>query len=160
MVVYIAVQNEADLIPHYSEPLLYIHSFKAFLSFGHFVLVEMENDVVIGQLLRRDAVANNVLISVFLPLYDTGTRQHINLSPVLPETIIHPSCVNTTELISISKVAIIPVCCIRKLAFVFLESDVAEYTFHVQGIQEAFLIRFKYCFQTCSLVKLNKNTFF
>jgi hypothetical protein len=38
-----------------------------------------------------------------------------------------------TELISISKVAIIPVCCIKKLAFVFLASDVAEYTFHVQG---------------------------
>ena len=83
MVVYIAVQNEADLLPHYTEPLLCIPTFKAILSFSLFVLLQRENGVVIGQLLPCDAVASNILVSVFLPLYDTGTRQHINCDDIL-----------------------------------------------------------------------------
>lgn len=95
---------------------------------------------MVGQLLQCDRITDNGVIAAFLSLYDIGTQQHINLPAVLPQTIIHLSCIETIELISIGKVAIIPVCCIRKLAFVFLISNVVEYIFHVQGMREAFLI--------------------
>ncbi len=127
---------------------------------SHFLLVEMENDLVVGQLLWHDGITDNVVIAAFLPLYDIGTQKRKNLPAVLPQTIIHPSCTDTTELISIGKVAIVHVCCIRKSSFAFLASnDVAEYIFHMQRMREAFLIQYKKCFLDSSLMELDNNTF-
>jgi hypothetical protein len=59
----------------------------------------------------------------------------------------------------INKVAVVPVCCINTLAFVFLASDVTGYKRHIQGMKDSFLIRFKYCLTTRSLIALNGHAF-
>ncbi len=159
MVMLLNVHDETDLLPDYNEPAIYIPSLKSLVTFGHFVLFQIDHERVVGQLLRRDIVSTNAIVSVLLPLYDQGTLQHINSVTILPPAIIHSSCENSSELVYISKVAVVPVCCIVSLAFVFLARDVMDYIFHLQGMRDAFLIRFKYCLKTASLVELNNATF-
>jgi hypothetical protein len=66
---------------------------------------------LVGQLLWCNINSTNVVISILLHLYDDGTLQHIDLPHILPQPIIHPSCVNSCEVVMICKVAVVPVCC-------------------------------------------------
>jgi hypothetical protein len=68
--------------------------------------------------------------------------------------------VNVVELVNISKVAVVPVGSINSLAFVFLASDVMNYTFHVQGMSDAFVIQFRQSLISNTLVQLNNDCFF
>jgi hypothetical protein len=76
MVMLLNVHDETDLLPDYNEPAIYIPSLKSLVTFGHFVLFQIDHERVVGQLLRRDIVSTNAIVSVLLPLYDQGTLQH------------------------------------------------------------------------------------
>jgi hypothetical protein len=153
------VTSDADVIPSYTDAPIYIPAFKLVISFGHFITFSSENQSIVGQLLRHDINTTTVVVSILLPLYDAGTLEHIGSPHVLPNRVVHPSCVNSCELVMICKVAVVPVCCIRTLGFDFLAIDVTEYKNHIHGMTHSFLIRFKYRSTDRSLVELNSDTF-
>jgi hypothetical protein len=164
MVEVVAVGSEAELVPNHSEPPIYIPALKSFLTFGHFVIIDAKrsdgvHERIVGQLLHHHD-PNNVVVCVLLPLYHDATLQHINTPSILPQCITDASCVNVVELVNISKVAVVPVESINSLAFVFLASDVMNYTFHVQGMSDAFVIRFCQSLISNTLVQLNNDCFF
>jgi hypothetical protein len=64
------------------------------------------------------------------------------------------------ESVNISKVAVIPVDTISGLAFVFLSSNITEHKFHIQGMQDAYLVRFIFLLESNELLELNSSTFF
>jgi hypothetical protein len=131
MVMLLNAHDESYLLPDYREPAIYIPSLKSFVTFGHFVLFLIDDERVVGQLLWRNIDSNDAIVSVLLPLYDQDTLQHLNSVAVLPQRVIHCSCVNSSEVVYISKVTIVPVCCIVSIAFVFLAEDVMDYIFHL-----------------------------
>jgi hypothetical protein len=81
MVRLLTVTSEADVIPSYADEPIYIPAFKTVVSFGHFITFSSENESVVGQLLRRDINATNVVVSILLPLYHAGTLEHISSPP-------------------------------------------------------------------------------
>jgi hypothetical protein len=70
------------------------------------------------------------------------------------------SCINVVEVVNVSKVSDVQVCNIIGLAFVFLESDVNEYVYHVEGMQEAYIIWFKYSPILDELCELKSTNFY
>jgi hypothetical protein len=65
--------------------------------------------------------------------------QHINNPVALPRALSHMACRNITELVNIRKMAIVNAEDIGGVAFVFLECNITEYTYHVKGMQMHFL---------------------
>jgi hypothetical protein len=64
------------------------------------------------------------------------------------------ACRNATESVNTDKMAVVNVEDISEVAFIFLHYDLAEYIYHVQGMQNAFILRFKFSLKTNDLVKL------
>jgi len=161
-----SINNEANLIPHHEDNPIYIPSLKASVTMGHFVIFCCENDAginerVVGQILRRDrGSGNNVLICIYLPLFKEDTLPHIASPLILPQPMSHMFRLNVIELVNISKVASVPSAAINSLGFVFFACDVTEYIYHIQGVQDAYLVRFKFSPLSRDLVELNRSTFF
>jgi hypothetical protein len=70
------------------------------------------------------------------------------------------SCINTTELIKTSQVAEVSSANFFGLAFVFLGEDVTKYVYHIQGMKEAFVIRYKFSPSCKTLMALIREDFF
>jgi hypothetical protein len=49
---------------------------------------------------------------------------------------------------------------INGFAFVFCYNNVKSYSIHIQGMMDAFVVRFKYCFSSRCLVELTEDDFF
>jgi hypothetical protein len=162
MVTITSILNEADLIPYHDDPPVYVPAIKALVTMGHFITVSHLNAVdmterVVGQIIRRsESCPNHVTICLYLPLFHDATLSHINSPVILPQPVCHMSCINIIELVNISKLAVdIPVESITGLAFVFLATNVTEYFFHIQGMRDAYLVRYKFsfCLQSTGGVK-------
>jgi len=87
-------------------------------------------------------------------LYHKETLQHIGFPAVLPREIHDMSCVDVVELVNIARVADISVSDIIRVAFIFAASDVINNTYYVQGIEDAYIIRFRYSVHSNELVEL------
>jgi hypothetical protein len=54
--------DESDLLPDYNEPAIYIPSLKSLVTFGHFVLFQIDHEMIVGQLLWHDIVSTNACV--------------------------------------------------------------------------------------------------
>jgi hypothetical protein len=163
MVILQEIDNEADLTPQHKDQPIYVPSLKMLLTVGHFITFNdpESSDQLVGQILKRSIVnSSDVMVSIYLPLYDEQTHWHINTPPILPRRISHMSCINATELVKTSKVAEVSPAYITGLAFIFLNVDVTEYVYHIQGMKDASVIRFKYSPSTNDLHMLSRTDFF
>jgi hypothetical protein len=95
-----------------------------------------------------------VTICLYLPFYHEETLQHIGFPEVLPWEIHDMSCVDVVELVNIARVADISVSDIIRVAFIFAASDIINNTYYVQGIEDAYIIRFRYSVRSNELVEL------
>jgi hypothetical protein len=97
---------------------------------------------------------------MYLPLYHPGTQQHINNCLILPRPISHGSLEGGTELIRTSLITKVSPESIDGFAFVFCYSNVKSYSIHIQGMMDAFVVRFKYCPSSRCLVELTEDELF
>jgi hypothetical protein len=67
-------------------------------------------------------------------------REYINNPSILPRPICHMSCTNATEAIKSGQVAKVSAVHVTGLAFVFLVIDIMEYIFHIQGMNDIYVI--------------------
>jgi hypothetical protein len=104
--------------------------------------------------------ASSLIICVYLPLFQDCILPHFNSAVILPRSINHMSCTDVVELANISKVAEVPIAAISGLAFVFLSSNVTNYMYHIQGMQDAYIVRYKLSIGHGVLVELRDATFF
>jgi hypothetical protein len=156
-----AVADEGLLTPNYSEMPIYVPLLKTTLTFGHFILISNGcRDPIVGHLLSRSNNPDSVKVCCFLPLFSAEANEHINNPPILPRKICSEACRNLTELVNVSKIATVPVSSILGIAFIFLESDIINHIFSVQGIGNAFVTRFKYCLSRKQLLPVDHSTFY
>jgi hypothetical protein len=154
------VDNEADLLPQHDHDPVYVPALKAVLTMGHFIIFNVSNSVGtterrVGQLLRHCCSAmDKVQICLYLPLYEEETLQYIGFPTVLPRAVQDMSCTGTVEVVNVSGVANIPVTDIVRVAFIFLGSDVVNNTYYVQGVEDAYITRFKYSVHLKELIEL------
>jgi hypothetical protein len=155
-----SADNEIDLLPQHDNDPIYIPALKSALTMGHFIVFNSMSSLGIterkvGQLLRQSCSnQNHVTICLYLPLYHEETLQHINFPAVLPGEIHDMSCVDVVELVNIARVADISVSDIIRVAFIFTASDVINNTYYAQGIEDAYIIRFRYSVRSYELVEL------
>ncbi len=130
---------------------------------GHFVYFCFpdHSNRVVGQLLQwSNRSPNNAVMNMYLPLYHPGTQQHINNPLILPRPISHGSLEGGTELVQMSLITEVSPESIDGFAFVFCYSNVKSYSIHIQGMMDAFVVRFKHCSSSRCLVKLTEDEFF
>jgi len=143
---------------------VYISILRNTLSMGHFVVISHgSGGSYIGQLTRwhNDAAHSQHFVQVVphLPLYSRSTLQYIGSPTLLPRAVTHFSCQNVTEVFRTNHVAVVSISDIIGLAFIFLADNVTNSMNHLQGMQNAFIIRFKYCRGTHTLLPLNEDSF-
>ena len=63
----------------------------------------------------------------------------------LPQRMCSTACLNVVEVVNIGKIAEVNIASICGVAFIFLESEANNQMYCIQGIKNAFVIRFKYC---------------
>jgi hypothetical protein len=110
MLNFITVENEMGLNPRHDDHPVYIPFLKAALSIGHFVTINVDdtNEKLDGQLIRSNLDnPGRVVVCCYLPLFHEATLQHINNPVTLPRALSHMACRNITELVNISKMAIV-----------------------------------------------------
>jgi hypothetical protein len=158
MLVFRNVNNEAELGLRHQDDPIYVPSMKLFLTIGHFITINDPSrcDRIVGQIIGR---SNNISVRIYLPLFDEGTSEYINNPSILPRRICHMSCTDATEVIKTGLVAEVSSEHITGLAFVFLKADVEDYTFHIQGMNDVYVIRFEYSQSSRCLVELNRSNF-
>ena len=160
MLNYRRVANEAQLHPNHQDLPVYVPALKACLTFGHFITAKVGEEKIVGQLIKRSqGRQNGVIICPYLPLFDDATLQHV-ASQLLPRRVSDAACTNVVELVSVNKVMEIDANDITGVAFIFLLSDLTDYLFHILGMQDAYLVRYKLSFREDSLVDFNNTNFF
>jgi hypothetical protein len=100
-----------------------------------------------------------VTIVPYLPLYSPATAEYINSPTVLPRAITHSTCHHVIELVKTSCTTVTRISDITRLAFVFLAENVSDFTYHLHGIQNAFVVRYKYSHAAKSLIWLTMESF-
>jgi len=70
------------------------------------------------------------------------------------------ACLNVVEVVNIGKIAEVNIASICGVAFIFLESEVNNQTYCIQGIKNAFVIWSKYCLSSKLLIPLDASIFF
>jgi hypothetical protein len=155
------------LHPKHDEMPVYVPLLKSTVGMGHFVLVSNgSSEPLIGQLLSmcherpNHPYYNIVNVCCYLPLFSNATQQHINNPTILPRKLCGATTKDVIELVNIGKIAQVNVASIFSIAFVFLESDVTNNLFFIDGVKNAFVIRFKYCQSRKLLVSLDSTSFF
>jgi len=117
----------------------------------------------IGQLTRRhnDAAHPQHFVQVVphLPLYSRSMLKYIGSPTLLAHAVTHFSCQNVTKVVRTNHVAVVSISDIIGLAFIFLAGNVTNSMNHLQGMQNAFIICFKYCHGTNTLLPLNEDSF-
>ncbi len=147
---FIEVVDERLLIPNHREMPIYVPYLKTTLTMGHFIVVHKSGgDPLIGQVLCRSNRQNYpqhfIKVCCFLPLFSEETFQHINNPAILPQRMCSTACLNVVEVVNIGKIAEVNIASICGVAFIFLESEANNQMYCIQGIKNAFVIRFKYC---------------
>jgi hypothetical protein len=157
---FIDVENEGVLNPNHNEMPVYVPCLKANISIGHFVIISVSpSKTVVGQILGRGHAEHAVNVCCFLPLYAMETMRHINNPPILPRKICSTLCLDVVELINISRVAEVNVMSIMNVAFIFLECDVINNLYPIQGMDNAYVTRFLYSPSRMALVPLDGTSF-
>jgi len=157
--------DDAALLPCYEENPIYIPVLKGAVTAGHFVFVSGidaagQSREFIGQIIKRnDCNDHTIRLCCLLPFYSIDTKEYIGSPEIYPRSVIHISCHNVVELVNISKIVDVDVNDVTGLGFVFLESDVTDLKYHIQGMTNAFIIRYKYCPETRDLLPLSPTTF-
>jgi len=163
MLIFQNVENEVELNPHHEDDPIYSPSLKVFLSMGHFITISISqtSPKIVGRIMQRSIDnPSNVLICIYLPLNHEQTCPIIDNPLIRLCRIAHMSCVNTTELVKTSQVAEVSPANISGLAFVFLGEDVTEYVYHIQGMKDAYVIRYKFSPSCKTLMALSREDFF
>ena len=162
---FLDVENEAQLVPKHDEMPIYIPRMKCTLSMGHFIVIGTNTSdlCVVGQILGRSYDCDHphlyIDICCYLPLYCNEVKQYLNNPSILPVRICSSVCLNVMELVNISRIAKVKIASIKGLAFVFLESEVNSYLYYIQGMKNAFIVRFKYCATGKVLTPLDNSSF-
>jgi hypothetical protein len=164
IIQFMDVDDEALLTPNHDEMPIYIPTMKCTLSIGHFIILSTSTaPTVIGQIVGRSNDQTHpqqfINICCYLPLYDIETMQYIHNPSILPRRICSTACLDVVELVNITKIAKVNIASIKGLAFVFLESDVNNHIYYIQGMTNAFIIRFKFCIEKRDLVSLDNSSF-
>jgi hypothetical protein len=162
---FIDVVNERLLIPNHREMPIYVPYLKTTLTMGHFILVcKSDGDPLISKFYAdqtvqttRDILLKYVVSSLF---FSEETFQHINNPAILPQRMCSTACLNVVEVVNIGKIAEVNIASICGVAFIFLESEVNNQTYCIQGIKNAFVIRSKYCLSSKLLIPLDASIFF
>ena len=162
---FIDVVNERLLIPNHREMPIYVPYLKTTLTMGHFILVcKSDGDPLIRQVLCRSNRPNYprhfIKVCCFLPLFSEETFQHINNPAILPQRMCSTACLNVVEVVNIGKIAEVNIASICGVAFIFLESEVNNQTYCIQGVKNAFVIWAKYCLSSKLLIPLDASIFF
>ena len=144
------VSNVEELVPRHEQSSIYIPSLKASLSVGHFITFPFANEPnssekIVGQIIRKkENCQDEIIVCCFLPLYADSIRRHIICPTIFPQVISDASCIGVVELVNIGKIAVIHVKQITGLAFIFHENDVINDLYHIRGMQNAYVIRYRY----------------
>lgn len=153
------VADEALLACHYDALPAYIAPLKAVLTAGHYILVSINSgNRFVAEILQ--VYQSQLSVCLYLPLYADETKPYIHNPALLPLPISHPSFQGVVELVKTAYTANVDLECVCGIAFVFLAEDIMNYLFHVEGMQDAFTIRFKFCPIVQHLVPLNHSSFF
>jgi hypothetical protein len=131
---------------------------------GHFVMLSTSGgNSFVGQITRRYNDPNHsqhfVTVVPYLPLYSLTTQRYISNPTLLPLAVTHLSCHHVTELVTTSCTTVVSISDIIGLAFIFLADSVTIFMNHLQGMTNAFIIRFKYSHGTSGLSKLSDDSF-
>jgi hypothetical protein len=94
-----------------------------------------------------------------LPLFSHFTRRHISNPTLFPRRICSLPCLDVVELVDISRSARVNVASVTDIAFVFLENDINNQLYSIQGMSNAFVIRYKYLTTRKALKPLCYTTF-
>ena len=161
---FVAALDEESLSVCHGDMPIYIPFLRSTLSMGHFVIISSGGgNSYVGQIAKRhnDPAHPQHFITVIphLPLYSPSTHKYIGSPTLLPRAVTHLTCKTVSELVKTNYVAVVHIKDIIGLAFVFLADSVTDFMYHIQGMRNAYLIRFKYCQVLDSLKLLNSTTF-
>jgi hypothetical protein len=157
-IIFNEVQDEALLQYNHTDAPVYIPSLKTAISVGHYVSVRSDSgNNFIAQIIRSNAT--HVTVCPFLPLYSESTQAHINNPLLLPLPVQDADCHGVVELVKSASLGSIRASQITEVVYIFLVDDITSCQFHILGMRNAFIIRYKYCFQRKQLVHLDHLSF-
>jgi hypothetical protein len=145
-------QCNHDNLPVYFEPL------KAVLALGHFVFV-LKN---FGKSFVAKIIKNhqtNSTVCPYLPVCAEDKKPYINSPLLLLSRLSHPSCQDMVELVKTGCTTNKSFTSITGILFLYLADDVRNYLAHIQGMCNAFVICFKFCFTKKLMVPLSSSSF-
>jgi len=150
--------------------MIYVPTLKNTLTIGHFVTVSMANGKsFVGQIIGRSndptyAQHPNHFVNIqcYLPLFPVFTWRHMNNPTFFPWWVCSTcQCLDFVELVDVSRCAQVNVTSIfTDIAIIFLESEINNQLYCMQGMLNAFIIRFKYSTTRKALKPLNRATFY
>jgi hypothetical protein len=140
---------------------IYISALRNTITIGHFVIVSPPQGgrSFIGQIIGRSTSTDSVELLPFLPLFSPEINKLIANIALLPRQISADVCRGMVELYRTSSVTTVRTENISGIAFIFLLHHLEKFTYHVQGMTNAFVIHFKFCGRTRRLIPLNDESF-
>jgi hypothetical protein len=87
------------------------------------------------------------------------TMPHINNPSILPRRTCSTLCLDVVELINISRVTEVNLTSSMNVAFIFLECEVSNNLYSIQGMDNAYVTRFLYSPSRMALVLLDSTSF-
>jgi len=143
-IVYTMVLDEAGLQCRYDNVPIYIPSLRTSITVGHFVVVSScPGRSLVSQIIGTPSSScDAVVVLLFLPLFSPEGHDYMGNLGLLPRSISSNACRDVTELFQTSSIATIRTGLIVGIAFIFLFNHVENLMYHVQGMVNAFVIRF------------------
>jgi len=142
---FIDLDHVTLLNPEHAEMPIYVPSLRSTLSIGHFVVVSNDNGKsIVGKIIGRskdpDYQQHSINVCCYLPLFSAETIEHINNPALIPRRICSTQCLEVVELVNICKGARVNISSIANIAFMFLEFEVNNHLYCIQGMMNAFVI--------------------
>ena len=160
-IIFTPVLDEASLQCQHNNTPIYIPILKISLTVGHYVTVcSPQGRCFVGQIIGRHIGGDTVDILPYLPLYSGEISDYFSENYLLPRSISEPSCHGVVEVFTTYSVAKLSTSHITGIAFIFLAEQLTSFLFDVQGMKNAFVIRYKYCLSTRSLIRLSNESFY
>jgi hypothetical protein len=161
-IVYTMVLDEAGLQCRYDNVPIYIPLLRTSITVGHFVVVcSGPGRSFIAQIIGRPSSSYDVVVVLlFLPLFSPEGQDYMGNIGLLPRLISSNACHDVTELFRTSSIATIRTGLIVGIAFIFLVNELENLMYPVQGMVNAFVIRFKFCGRSRGLIPLCDATFY
>ncbi len=154
--------TEDWLICHFTEPPVYVTALKAMIPVGHFVIVDIQKGTrsvvcqIIGCIEGHDHL---IKILPFLPLYSSEANEYFGSTTLLPRALTGRACSGVMELFRTSSVGTVRPRNVWNIAFIFLMEQLMNHSIHIHGISNAFVVHFKFSFETQSLSLLDSVSF-